>query len=189
VLLPRTADLDAAVKKGEIPASESDATAARAVRHGVLLMLPTAAVLAILMLLVPFLYGDRFSDSVALGMILIPGIAARGLARVVNPITSGRGYVRYPLYVGLMTAPPTIGLYLLLIPPLDATGAALASTASYLMTSLLSIGYFRRATKIRLRDALIPSRDDVRDYRFALGQAREYLRSARARFRTATPRG
>jgi O-antigen/teichoic acid export membrane protein len=181
VLLPRTADLDAAVRTGEVPASESDATVARAARHGVLIMLPTAAALAIMMLLIPLLYGPRFEDSVLLGMILIPGIVGRGLSRVLNPITAGRGYVRYPLYIGLITAPPTIGLYFLLIPGHEAGGAALASTLSYLVTTALAIFYFHRATRIGLRSALIPTRDDVRDYRHAMTQLREYARRFRGR--------
>jgi O-antigen/teichoic acid export membrane protein len=181
VLLPRTADLDAAVRSGEVPESESDATVARAARHGVLIMLPTAVALACMMLLIPLLYGPRFEDSVVLGMILIPGIVGRGLSRVLNPITAGRGYVRYPLYIGLITAPPTIALYFLLIPGHEAGGAALASTLSYLVTTALAILYFHRATRIGFRAALVPRWEDVRDYRHALTQLRAYVRHLRSR--------
>jgi O-antigen/teichoic acid export membrane protein len=186
VLFPRVASLDAAADEGRITAEASDAAAARAIRHSVLIAVPTALALAALVLLVPLLYGPGFQRSVSLGFILIPGVAALGTAKVISAVVSGRGFPQYSLYATAITVPITLTLYIVLIPSLHATGAAAASTISYLLTTALSVAFLRRATAIPLRVALIPSRSDLVDYVDALRVARARL--GRARAGSALPR-
>jgi O-antigen/teichoic acid export membrane protein len=175
VLFPRVASLDAAAGAGQIGAGSSDAAAARAVRHSVLIVLPTIALLVILVLLVPLIYGSAFDRSVTLGFILIPGVAVAGVAKVASAVSSGRGFPRYALYTTALTVPATVSLYLLLIPAFHATGAAVASSISYTLTTVLTVYYFERATSIKLRAALIPARSDLVDYLDALRSARARL--------------
>lgn len=185
VLFPRTASLDAAVRSGEIEAERSDAPIVSAVRHTVLLLVPTAAILGAVLALVPLLYGADFRRTVGLGLILLPGVVGLGLAKVLSAVFTGRGYPQYALRSALVAAPLTIVLYLALIPPLHATGAALASTASYLLTTVLALLYFRRATGIRLRTALVPRGSDLADYAEAWRRLRALaaLRAADGRAR------
>jgi O-antigen/teichoic acid export membrane protein len=178
VLFPRVASLDASADAGQISLESSDAAAARAVRHAVFMMGPTASVLVVLVVLVPVIYGSGFEQSMTLGFILIPGVAALGLAKVLSAVFSGRGFPRYALYTTAISVPITLALYLALIPPLDATGAAVASTLSYFVTTAVSVFYFERATAIPLRTALVPLRSDLVDYVHA-------IRLARARFTRA----
>jgi O-antigen/teichoic acid export membrane protein len=184
VLFPRIATLDAEAGAARISAEDSDASAARAVRHSVLIMLPTAVSLVALVALVPLIYGPRFASSTTFGLILIPGVLALGIAKVLSAVFSGRGFPRYGLYTTAISVPITLGLYAWLIPALHGTGAALASTISYTVTLAVSVVYFRRATGIPLRTALIPSRSDLLDYvaAFRLAVARIGERRARASF-------
>ena len=175
VLFPRVADLAAVTASGGAVAADSDLAAARAIRHAVALSLPTIVVLACIVLLIPPIYGPRFHHSLVLGFILVPGVAALGLAKVISAVTSGRGFPRYGLYNVAITMPITLALYLTLIPRLHATGAALASTASYSIAVVISIFYLRKATRIPLRTAFIPSRSDLSDYLHALRLVRARL--------------
>jgi O-antigen/teichoic acid export membrane protein len=175
VLFPRVASLHAATGAGRVTSDTADAAAARAIRHSVLMLLPTALILAVLVLLVPLFYGSRFDPSVALGFILIPGVVALGLAKVVSAVFTGRGFPRYALYTTVITVPVTLGLYFALIPTFHAVGAAVASSISYVLTTVVSCLFLRRATVIPLRDALIPRRSDVMDYRHALRLTRARL--------------
>jgi O-antigen/teichoic acid export membrane protein len=177
VLFPRVASLDAAAGAGTIATESSNAAAARAVRHSVLLMVPTALGIAVLGLLIPLLYGPRFDASVKLCFILIPGVVALGIAKVVSAVISGRGFPRYALYTTLITVPITLVLYFALIPAFHATGAAIASSISYSLTMLLSIIYFRPATRISIA-ALVPRRSDVHDYVAAVRAARRRFAGA-----------
>ena len=141
VLFPRVASLHADVGEGRITTHESDSAAARALRHATLLVLPTALALVVVVLLVPLVYGARFERSVALGFVLIPGVASLGIAKVASAVFSGRGFPRYAFYTTAITVPATVALYVALIPPLHETGEVLASTISYFVTMTVSLSY------------------------------------------------
>ena len=155
VLLPRTASLDSASIGGDVSRARADGAVARVIRHTVILQLPTgAAVVVLLVVGIPLVYGPPFHDSIVLGLLLLPGVLAASIAKVVSPVITGRGYPIYSVYNVLITVPVTVALYLLLIPPLGATGAALASTASYMLTTVLAMYFYRRVTDGSVRAAL-----------------------------------
>jgi Na+-driven multidrug efflux pump len=94
-------------------------------------------------------------------------------------VFTGRGFPQYALYATMISVPVTILLYAVLIPPLGATGAAIASCGSYLLTTGLSMYFFRLATGIPLRVALRPGRTDISDYGDALRRIRTIARDWR----------
>jgi O-antigen/teichoic acid export membrane protein len=169
VLFPRTSSLDEATVTGEVRVEESDVAVAKAVRHGVLLTFPTALFVSILLLVaVPLLYGGKFADTTPLGFILLPGVLVLGVGKILSSAVSGRGYPRYALYGVAITAPLTLALYFALILPFDAWGAAIGSSLSYAFSAFLALVYFRRVTRIGLREAFVPTREDLDDYRLAV---------------------
>jgi O-antigen/teichoic acid export membrane protein len=179
VLLPRTARLDSAAAAGRMARQEADDAAARVIRHTVLLQLPTAiAVAALLLIGVPLIYGPPFHDTIALGFWLLPGVLIASVAKVVSPVVAGRGHPIYLVYNVLITVPVTVALYFVMIPSLGATGAAIASSASYTLTTVLAMYFYRRVTGNSIRGALLPTAADVREYRlmashlFSWGQSR-----------------
>jgi O-antigen/teichoic acid export membrane protein len=179
VLFPRTARLDSGDAPRADRLTEVELAASRGTRQTVLLLIPTAAALVFaLVVLVPLLYGSKFDRTTELGLILVPGTLALGLARVLVAVTSGRGYPQYSLYGRLIDMPITAVLYLVLIPAHGATGAAIASSISYALTGVISFVFFRRVVHIPLRTLFVPTREDLRDWRFA-------ARAARRRFSRA----
>jgi O-antigen/teichoic acid export membrane protein len=180
VVLPRAASIDAAAMRGEISAAESDESLARPVRHAVLLTPPIGAGIALLLVAVPLLYGSEFEDSVELGLILLPGVLALGVARVLMAGTVGRGHPEYTLYTSLLAVPVMVALYLVLIPEYEATGAALGSCIGYLLIGLVAAYYFQRTAGLGLR-AYVPVRRDLDDYRALLPMVAQYARDARRR--------
>jgi O-antigen/teichoic acid export membrane protein len=165
VLFPRVAGLDEATRTGDMSVQESDVGVAKAIRHGVLLTLPAGLLISALLLVgVPLLYGPRFHETIWLGFILLPGTLMLGVAKILSSAIVGRGYPRYTLYTGAITVPITLALYFGLIPQFDAWGAAIASSVSYGLTSLVLVVYFRRATAVALREAFVPRTADVADY-------------------------
>jgi O-antigen/teichoic acid export membrane protein len=166
VLFPRVANLDKATSMGDMSVEESDAGLAKAIRHGVLLTLPSTLLISVLLLVgVRLLYGPKFHDTTWLGFILLPGTLMLGVAKILTSATAGRGYPRYSLYTGAISVPVTLALYFGLIPSGHAWGAAIGSSGSYGFTALITLGFFRRVTALGLREAFVPRAEDFADYR------------------------
>jgi len=165
VLFPRIAALSA--RAGTASGEEARALVeTKSLRHVVLIVGVSMLVLAAaLVLLVVPVYGPDFRPAIGLGLILLPGVAAIGLSGTLTATIVGRGHPGYSLAITLITTPLTLALYLLLIPALDATGAALASTASYLATFLLAAVFYHRATGTSVLPRLVPTRSELADYR------------------------
>jgi O-antigen/teichoic acid export membrane protein len=165
VLFPREALLSEAATTGEIEAEESDTATTKAIRHAVLLSFPAGLLIsALLLLAVPLLYGGAFADTTWLGFVLLPGVLVIGVAKVLSSVIAGRGFPQYALYYSAISVAVTLVLYIALIPAFAAWGAAIASSLSYAITSLLALGFFRRVTGIGLRDAFVPRSEDLTDY-------------------------
>jgi O-antigen/teichoic acid export membrane protein len=163
VLFPRVSALTAGAEETR---AYRDLVEAKSVRHAGLLSFGSAlALVAVLVVLVPPIFGSAFRPAVGLGLILLPGVALLGVANVLMATVVGRGRPEYSLAITIVTTPVTIALYLLLIPRFDATGAAVASTVSYTLSSVLAVVAYRRVTGRRVRDRLLPTRDDLADYR------------------------
>jgi len=181
VLFPRTASLEEAALTGELDSRTPDDALAKALRHGVLLMLPTAlAVVAILAVGVPILYGKEFHETIPLGLILLPGVLLLGIGKILASAISGRGYPRYTLYVGAFSVPLTLALYFTLIPAFGTYGAAIASSISYGFTALGNWVYFRRVVPLGIRESFVPTFLDVADYREAARLARDRFTRGRS---------
>ncbi|MGN6189373.1 MAG: oligosaccharide flippase family protein [Conexibacter sp.] len=180
VLFPRIAALSArADAHGEAARAFVET---KSLRHTVVIVLVSSAVLALaLVLLVVPVYGPAFRPAIGLGLILLPGVAAIGLAGTLSATIVGRGRPGYSLAIALITTPITIALYVLLIPALDATGAALASTCSYLATFLLCALFYRRVTGEPVARRFVPTASELADYRALLPAVAEWARGVRAR--------
>lgn len=163
MVFPRVAALTAGV--GDDAAATRELVETKSLRHiGLLVAVSTAGLAGVLLVLVRPLFGSDFEPAIALGLILLPGVALLGIASVLMASVVGRGLPRYSVYLALLSTPPTIGLYALLIPPFGATGAAAASSVSYALSFVLAVVFFRRATGRAVVADLIPRRDDLLDY-------------------------
>jgi O-antigen/teichoic acid export membrane protein len=172
VLFPRAASLDAAERAGDLTAADTDAVMARAIRHTVVLLVPSAVIVTALLLFVPVVYGHKFDETVLLGLILLPGVLVLGVGKVLSSVIAGRGRPRYNLYNGLMTCVVTVGLYFWLIPRYGEWGAAIASSISYAVTTLVATGFLITVIEVPLSTVFIPTRADMHNYVEALAALR-----------------
>ncbi len=181
VLFPRIAALSA--RAGTAAGEETRAfVEAKSLRHVVVIVCVSMVVLAAaLVLLVVPVYGPDFRPAIGLGLILLPGVAAIGLSGTLSATIVGRGHPGYTLVITLVTTPLTLALYFLLIPSLDATGAALASTISYVATFVLAAVFYGRATGASVLPRLVPTRSELADYRALAPAIVAWGRGLRAR--------
>ncbi|HET6551610.1 MAG TPA: polysaccharide biosynthesis C-terminal domain-containing protein, partial [Solirubrobacter sp.] len=148
---------------------------AKSLRHATLASAVSAIVLAVaLVTLVVPVYGPDFEDSIALGLIRLPGVALIGVAGTMTATIVGRGKPEYALQMALIATPLTLALYAGLIPWLEATGAALASSLSFAIGFALAIVAYRRATGAGVARRLLPTRSELDDYRTLWPKIREW---------------
>jgi PST family polysaccharide transporter len=165
-VLPRSARLQAHSERELIEVSDRHASDARTTRHTVLAM-PAMAVAILLLLLIgiPLLYGDQFHRSIDLGLILLPGSLLLGLGMATVAILLAGGETRRVLQVCGAVVPATVLAYALAIPGGGETAAAIVATVSYAAFTAVGVLTLSAASGTGLRELLIPRRADLMDYR------------------------
>jgi lipopolysaccharide/colanic/teichoic acid biosynthesis glycosyltransferase len=87
--------------------------------------------------ILPLVYGRAFTAAVLPGQILLIGLSVEGAAGVVTAYLFGRGWPGLNSMATLGGVVVTVALDVILIPRFGLIGAALASTAAYLVTTTL----------------------------------------------------
>jgi O-antigen/teichoic acid export membrane protein len=169
---------------------EADRLTSRVCRHT--LFWVTAAGAALFAVASPLLrtfYSNKAAACIAPMRILLPGIAALTLSKLLAADLSGRDRRFVPtLFTGISLA-VNIALNYAWTRRLGIVGAAWASTVAYGLQGLLVLVYFWRVTGVRPARLLIPRPEDVEAYRRVMRRLRD--RAARAEDgagRTAEPR-
>ena len=138
-------------------------TTSRITRHTVFMMLLICLFAVPFSFLLPALYGAAFSDATIQLLILLPGVYLVGIQSV---------FAQHFNAIGLPPAIPAfwlislfVHLFLLfiLVPPLAARGAALASLFSYVIIFALMLIYFRSNTGRSASEMLVLTSRELRD--------------------------
>lgn len=164
VLFPRIAALS--TRSGDASEQERAFVETKSLRHAVIVTLLStlALALALVVLVVP-IYGPAFKPAIGLGLILLPGVALMGLSAPLSATILGRGRPDVSLIATAIVTPLTIALYAVLIPAMQATGAALASTLSYTTTFLLAAFFYHRVVGQGAFARMLPTCSELDDYR------------------------
>ena len=112
--------------------------------------------------LLPLVYGLPFRESVEPLIYLLPGVIAFSVVNVLASYIAGVGRPQINLIVSGAGLAITLILDLTLIPAIGIRGAALASTMSYLLSTLLTVAIFARMTGLRPIEVLVPTAADAR---------------------------
>ena len=164
VLFPRVAALSA--RSGEYHAERRRVAETKSLRHAVLVTIVATILLAVaLVVLVVPIYGEAFHQSTELGLILLPGVALLAISNPLLATIVGRGKPGLSLIAAIIITPLTVVMYVLLIPSLHATGAALASSISYAAMFALTAILYRRVTGSDPLRLMLPTRSELADYR------------------------
>jgi len=118
--------------------------------------------LAICRWMIVLLYSDAYLPSVPALRILLVGIVALSVGRVLANDLAGRGKVMFNVYVGAAALVTNVSLNLLLIPRLHLLGAAWATAASYSLALALQLVFYCRETGESPLTILVPRPSDVR---------------------------
>ena len=110
--------------------------------------------------IIPLLYGSEFIPSIGVLKILLPGIILMSLFKMLNMDLAGKGKPEIAIAVFLPAVIINIVLNIILIPDYGGRGAAIASTISYSIGSLLFVLIYARINQLSLSDIFIYKKDD-----------------------------
>lgn len=109
---------------------------------------------------IAFLYGARFAGSFRLLVFLLPGIVALSGANILSAYISAIGKPQLNLQAALAGAVCTFVVNLGLLPVWGIQAAAVASSASYTVTALLTLWFVVRETKTPIRQFIFATQED-----------------------------
>ena len=120
------------------------------------------------------LFGSAFLPALEPLWLLLPGIVALSVPKVLAPEISGRGKPIVGTIAAGVSLAVNIPLNIVLIPRIGISGAALASTASYAVSALVTLVFFLKISKNSWVDTLLFKREDLQLYVRALSTARHF---------------
>lgn len=161
-------------------ASQSDSVRIATLTGRSLLMLNGFAAAALFLLsigFVPLVYGAAFNDAIYYLGLLVPGIVVLATSQPYGQFFSGQlGRPGVTSTLSLIMMVLSAILYIAMIPPLGAAGAAVASTISY---SFALVGYLwlmPRTAGVTRGEMLVPTRQDIQLYRSIAESALQAIR-------------
>lgn len=104
--------------------------------------------------IIPLAYGEAFAPSVEVLRILLPGIILMTAFKVLNMDLAGKGKPQVSLIAFMPAVIINIVLNILWIPLYGANGAALASTISYSLGSLIFLALYSRILQIPMLEII-----------------------------------
>lgn len=142
-----------------------------------------ACILGVIMALlspviIPAVFGARFSPSVAVIWWILPGTVALAVGKVMSSDLAARGRPEYNSVFALVSLAVTMVLDMVLIPRMGIRGAALASSAAYFVDAGLVAIALKHQLKVSWRMLLVPSSTELGSYPRLWRRCTPWLRPA-----------
>jgi O-antigen/teichoic acid export membrane protein len=110
---------------------------------------------------VPLVYGEPYRETVPPLLILLPGVLAMVIYKVLARDFNSRNKQQVPILTAAIALTLNAGLDLLLIQRWGVVGAAVASTVGYTAAGVVLLIFFVRESGLAWKDAVIPRLDEM----------------------------
>jgi len=114
--------------------------------------------------LIVLLFGKTYLPSVKPLLILLPGVVALSISKILTSDLAGRGKPQFGMVASCISLPINICLNIILIPKWGISGAAFASTIAYWAATTVVFIAFLKISKNSLLDILILKKEDINKY-------------------------
>jgi O-antigen/teichoic acid export membrane protein len=115
--------------------------------------------------LIILLYGHDFLPALPALQILVPGVIALSICKVLGNEIVGRGKPIINTINAVISLAINIPLNIVLIPKMGIAGAALASTISYTGSAIFSTAIFVKISGVKWIDLIVLKTEDLNTYR------------------------
>jgi O-antigen/teichoic acid export membrane protein len=149
----------------------------QACRLTIFFMLPASIFFGLAgIFLIPRLYGQEFRPSVIPFLLLLPGIIAISISKILSANLSGLGKPQYATIASFATVMITLILDITLIPRYGINGAAVASSVAYGFSAVCLLVYFLRLGVCSFGDVVLVKLDDIMAMRNIIVEKTRILR-------------
>jgi O-antigen/teichoic acid export membrane protein len=114
---------------------------------------------------IPMIFGNSYFPSINSLKLLLPGIVALSLWKIMTNDLAGRGFPQYKSYTAGIALLGTIFFDIILIPKFGINGAAIASSIAYILSTIAMFYWFGKITGLKIYNLLIPSKKDIKIYK------------------------
>jgi len=121
------------------------------------------------------LFGSQYLPALEPLWVLLPGIIALSICKVLSNEITGRGKPLITTYASIMSLIVNIPLNIIFIPQMGITGSALASSISYTAATLVVLANFLKLSKSTISETLIIKKQDIKLYNEFLLKIREVV--------------
>jgi O-antigen/teichoic acid export membrane protein len=111
--------------------------------------------------IIPFLYGEQFTDAVFLFRVLLIGIVPFSITTILASFFAGKGMQKINFKCSLLGFVICLLLDLILIPKYGTKGAAFATVISYTISTGYIIFIYLKFSKSNLFELLIMRKEDI----------------------------
>jgi len=111
--------------------------------------------------MIPIIFGSQFAEAALIFELLLPGTVALFTAKVLTKYFAAVGRPELSGRLGLWSSMAGAALYFSLIPVGATTGAAIASSASYVLMSVIAIVLYRRVIAPHEARLFAPEKADI----------------------------
>lgn len=116
------------------------------------------------------LYGKAYLESAVVLQILLPGITLFSVDRILSNDLAGRGKPELNMYTSIFTVISNLSLSIGLVPVLGLAGAAIATSSTYCLSTVIKLVIFKRVTGVPVTDLLIIKGKDLVFYKQLVSQ-------------------
>lgn len=117
------------------------------------------------------LYGSAYNESSQMLKLLLPGIILFSVDRILSNDLAGRGRPDLNMYTSLFTVISNVLLNIYLIPKIGISGAAISTSITYILSTMIKIIIFNKYTGTSFAKLLLLQKDDLRFFKEIIHKA------------------
>ncbi len=110
-------------------------------------------------------FGPAFASAAGALLWLLPGICIFSVSNILASYLAGVGLVEKNIYSSIVSVIVTVIFNIYLIPKIGINGAAIATSLSYIVFTLMTIWFYNRYTQARWQDIILLKRSDITQIR------------------------
>lgn len=119
-------------------------------------------------LLIPFIFGDDYTESWTPLLWLLPGVIALTIPKVLVTQFAAMDKMQFAVFSSGPALVVNILLNVFLIPEFGLKGAAIATSISYVMYFVVNVYFYKRLTNVQIKQLLFLQKQDWFDFKTAM---------------------